>query len=64
MKIQIEGMNCDVCVARVRRALGKIPDARVKEVEIGYAEVDLPSNRQGEALRAIEKSGYQPHVSA
>jgi copper chaperone CopZ len=64
MRIQIEGMSCEACVARVRRALAKIPDARVREVVIGSAEIDLSPERLDEALRAIEKAGYQPHISA
>jgi len=64
MKIQIEGMSCDACVARVRRALAKIPDARVKEVSIGSAEFEISPERLDEALRAIEKAGYQPHIPA
>ena len=64
MKIQIEGMHCGACVARVQKALAKIPDARVKEVSIGSAEIDLAPERADEALRVIEKAGYQPHIPA
>jgi copper chaperone CopZ len=64
MKIQIEGMSCDACVTRVRRTLSKIPDVRVKEVSIGSAEIELSPERLDEALRAIEKVGYQPHIPA
>jgi copper chaperone CopZ len=64
MRIEIAGMHCQACVARVRKALENIGDARVREVEIGSAELDLDPKRQAEALQAIEKAGYQPHVSA
>lgn len=64
MRIEIAGMHCQACVARVRKALERIEGARVREVEIGSAELDLPPARQEEALEAIEKAGYQPHVSA
>jgi copper chaperone CopZ len=64
MRIEIAGMHCQACVARVRKALEKIEGAHVREVEIGSAEMDLPPARQEEALQAIEKSGYQPHISA
>lgn len=57
-------MHCQACVARVRKALEKLEDARVREVEIGSAEVDLDPARQNEALHAIEKAGYQPHIAA
>jgi copper chaperone len=62
MKIQIEGMHCDACVLRVRKFLAKIPGAHVKEVSIGSAEVELDPEQRNEALLAIEKAGYQPHI--
>ena len=49
---------------RVRKALEKLEGARVREVEIGSAQVDLDPSRQNEALEAIEKAGYQPHIAA
>ena len=64
MRIEIAGMHCQACVARVRKALEKLEDARVREVEIGSAEVDLYPARQNEALQAIEKAGYQPRIAA
>jgi copper chaperone len=64
MRIEIAGMHCQACVARVRKALEKLDDARVREVKIGSAEVDLDPARQSEALQAIEKAGYQPRVAA
>ena len=64
MRIEIAGMHCQSCVARVRKALENIVDARVREVEIGSAELDLPPARQEEALEAIEKTGYRPHVAS
>jgi len=64
MRIEIAGMHCQACVARVRKALESIPDARVREVEVGSANVDLDPARRDEALKAIEKAGYQPHIAA
>ncbi len=64
MRIEIAGMHCQACVARVRKALEKVEGAHVREVEVGYAQIDLDPARQGEALQAIEKAGYQPHVAA
>ena len=64
MKIQIEGMHCDACVMRVRKFLSKIPDARVKDVSVGAAEVEITPERRNEALQAIEKAGYLPHIAA
>ncbi len=64
MRIQIEGMHCGACVARVRKALEKVNGIQVREVEVGSAEIDADSAHQAEALQAIEKAGYQPHISA
>lgn len=57
-------MHCQACVARVRKALEKLEGAQVREVEIGSAQVEIDPARQSEALQAIEKAGYQPHIAA
>ena len=64
MKIAIEGMHSQSCVAKVRRALENIEGAKVREVQIGSAVVDLDSTRQSAALEAVQKAGYQPHIPA
>jgi len=61
MNIAIEGMHCDACVARVRKALEKVEGAKVKRVEVGSAEVDLDPKNEDKALQAVSKAGYQPH---
>ena len=64
MKIAIEGMHSQACVAKVRRALENIAGAQVREVHIGFAVVDLDPARQSAALDAIQSAGYQPHIPA
>jgi copper chaperone CopZ len=64
VKIAIEGMHSQACVAKVRRALENVEGAQVREVQIGSAVVDLDPARQSAALDAIQKAGYQPHISA
>jgi len=64
VKIAIEGMRSNACVAKVWRALERIPGAQVREVQIGSAVVDLDPERQSAALDAIQKAGYQPHIAA
>jgi copper chaperone CopZ len=52
----IQGMHCQACVARVARAIEKVPDARVASVSIGSAIVDTS---QPEAVAvSIAKAGY------
>jgi copper chaperone len=64
MRIAIEGMHCQACVNRVRKALEQIQGLQVREVNIGSAVVDGEQQREQAALEAIQKAGYQPHVSA
>lgn len=67
MKIAIDGMHCQACVLRVRKALEKVNGVHVKEVLIGSAELDIvdpKSDDLGSALAAIETAGYTPHVPA
>jgi len=64
VKIAIEGMYSQACVAKVRRALQNVEGARVREVQIGSVVVDLDPARQSAALDAIQKAGYQPHIAA
>ncbi len=67
VRLQIEGMTCASCVARVEKALRKVPG-------VGSAEVNLATEtRRGRAARppaptsaalaaAVAKAGYQAHV--
>jgi copper chaperone CopZ len=64
VKIVIEGMHSQSCVAKVRWALKNVEGAQVREVQIGSAVVDLDPARQSAALDAIQKAGYQPHIAA
>jgi copper chaperone len=64
MNIAIEGMHCQACVKRVRMALEKVDGVTVREVSIGSAVVDADAKQQAAALAAIQKAGYQPHISA
>ncbi len=64
MNIAIEGMHCEACVKRVRMALEKVEGVAVREVSIGSAVVDGDAKQQAAALEAIQRAGYQPHISA
>jgi copper chaperone CopZ len=64
MNITIEGMRSPACVKRVRMALEKIQGLRVRDVTLGSALVDGDAKQQAAALAAIERAGYQPHISA
>ena len=64
MKIVIEGMDSAECTRKVRKALEQIPGLQVREVSLGSAVVDGDSKQRAAALVAIEKAGFQPHISA
>jgi copper chaperone CopZ len=62
--IAIEGMHSAACEKRVRMALQRVTGLQVREVTLGSAVVDGEAEQRAEALRAIERAGYQPHVEA
>jgi len=64
MRISIEGMHCDACVNRVRKALEKVEGVQVQDVQVGSADVVAAKAQEAAALAAIEKAGYQPHIPA
>lgn len=64
MKIAIEGMHCDACVRRVRKALESLDGVGVTNVTVGSAEVAAPEPLQTAVLDAIRKAGYEPRANA
>ena len=64
MKIVIEGMHSAGCVRRVRKALEQIEGLQVREVGLGLAIVDGDAKQRAAALEAIQRAGFQPHISA
>lgn len=65
MDIAIEGMTCASCVARVERALKKVPGVDQATVNLATesARVSMVSEPQAMArlLRAVRDAGYEPH---
>ena len=61
MRIAIDGMHCQACVQRVRKALEKVDGAQVDQVEIGSAAVSVDPGGEAAILEAVRKAGYQPH---
>lgn len=64
MDIAIEGMHCDACVRRVKKALEAADGVRVERVEVGSATITAAPEAQAAALEAIRKAGYEPHARA
>jgi copper chaperone len=60
MKLAIEGMHCQGCVTRVRKALEKVEGVSVNQVDVGSAEVSADASRETAILDAVRKLGFQP----
>ena len=63
MKIAIDGMCCQSCVTRVRKALEKVEGAQIQGVEMGSAELSIDPAREAAALDAVRKAGYESRKS-
>ena len=59
--LKIEGMSCQHCVMRVKKAISQLPGVTGSEVEIGNVKVTYDEAKvQEEALRkAVEEAGYK-----
>jgi copper chaperone len=62
MKVAIEGMHCQACVQRVRKALEKVSGVRVEDVQVGSAVVMIEPSQEPSVLDAIRKAGYEPRL--
>ena len=61
LKMNIEGMGSNHCVMIVRNTLEKLNGAKVKNIEVGKAEVsyDLNIISPNDITQAVEKAGYK-----
>jgi copper chaperone len=59
MTVEIDGMHCQACVARVRKAIEKVDSAKVERVDVGSAEVTIDSLLEPLVLDAIRNAGYE-----
>ncbi len=63
MKVAIEGMHCQNCVQRVRKALEKINGVSVGNVEVGSAVLTADPAIEPAVLDAVRKAGFEPRKS-
>jgi copper chaperone len=63
LTLQIDGMTCGHCVARVDKALAKLDGVFVHRVGVGSAEIDYdPARAPFARIReAIDDAGYTAH---
>jgi copper chaperone CopZ len=64
MKLIIEGMHCQKCVERVRKAIDKVDGARAENVAVGSATIAVDSTRGVQVLAAIRDAGYAARETA
>ncbi len=64
MRIAINGMHCQACVQRVRKALENVEGVSVQDVQVGSADVAADAAREPAVLDAVRKAGFEPRISA
>jgi copper chaperone CopZ len=66
LRIEIDGMSCGHCVARVEKALRARPEVASVEVEIGEARVQGEPGAldPGPLEAAIREAGFEPHAAS
>ena len=59
--MKIEGMTCQHCVMRVKKAVEQLPGVSETEVAIGTARITYDESRAKEQdlEQAVEKAGYK-----
>ena len=63
MRIAIDGMHCQACVQRVRKAIEKVEGVATQQVDVGSAVVTADSARESAVLEAVRKAGYEARKS-
>ena len=63
MKLSIEGMHCDACVRRVRKALEGVEGIQVEDVQVGSAVVNGAPEKENTAIEAVRKAGYKAQAA-
>lgn len=56
ISLKIEGMHCQACVTRVKRALERVEDLKIHDVQVGSASVEAMD--VDAAIAAVRKAGY------
>jgi copper chaperone CopZ len=63
MQFAIEGMHCQKCVERVRKAIDQVQGAHAVNVEIGSATVAADASKSPLVIAALRDAGYAAHES-
>jgi len=62
MKLAIEGMHCQKCVERVRKAIEGVPGVSVENVDVGSATVKVDGEGAAGVIDAVRAAGYEVRV--
>ena len=64
LELDISGMNCGHCIARVTKALEAVPGVKIESVAIGSARVafDPAVTTPEKVSAAVTESGYDTHI--
>ena len=59
--LKIDGMSCQHCVMRVKKAIGLLPGVTESVVDIGTARITYDESRlgKGDLKKAVEEAGYK-----
>ncbi len=59
--LAIEGMSCQHCVMRVKKAVDQLPGVSQTDVSIGTARIsyDETKIKEKDLVDAVEKAGYK-----
>ena len=59
--LKINGMTCQHCVMRVKKAVGLLPGVTESQVEIGKATITYDESRlrNEDVKKAVEEAGYK-----
>jgi copper chaperone CopZ len=60
-EFKIEGMSCGHCVMSVRKAIGKLDNVKIDDVQIGKAKLEYDELKTPETviIITIENAGYK-----
>ncbi len=61
LNLTIDGMSCQHCVMRVKKALDQMPGVSGSEVNVGSAKVtyDESKVKKDDVEKAVENAGYK-----
>lgn len=63
MKLAIEGMHCQKCIERVRKAIESVDGAKASSVELGSAEILADPSKATQVIAAVRDAGYEARES-